>query len=540
MRGIWRGLVVGWVTLVVGVGAVSAAPWKFAVMSDTQWAPAVDHVGRGVAIEIIASLNQEFIRHGVAFVIEVGDLTDNGGEDGEEFLSELNIRAAANLALQQAGIRFFPLRGNHEDSAAAAKRFGEVFAGLPGTAAWRDGDGYTAGTPAELPGLAGLSYAFAYRDASFVLLDQFTLPTPAGQAVDYPIARQQPWITAQLAAAQAAGRHAFVFSHKNLLGQNHKDNLFGTPRGAADPGDADPAKQPTQTAFCRAMADHGARWIFSGHDHLYHRALVTSPDAARSATVQQIIAGSNSYKFYDPRLPYSSNEQPLIQERKSVGYLIVTVDGPRVQADYYSVPCQLVINGNISSWHSPGAFPQADRFGYSTNGQGFVVAPGESFTKVLDAAPSGPGWVGSRLELLGGENTVVGTTADEEYVIRRPTANHVTTGWQPAPLPALVSDVVSLWGMRIRPRSPRSNPYCLALSYDTARVPAAQAGRLTLLVRTSRGWVPAVSRNTAGRPRYVEGAYTNQPLGTAGVLAEAGRVWAVLDYDGDFAVGVRR
>ena len=55
-------------------------PWKFGIISDTQWSPAEGRPGRGVATEIIDNVNEQFIAH-AEFVIAVGDVTDNGSRD---------------------------------------------------------------------------------------------------------------------------------------------------------------------------------------------------------------------------------------------------------------------------------------------------------------------------------------------------------------------------------------------------------------------------------------------------------------------------
>ena len=84
-------------------------------MADTQWTYDYTTAGNpdgdnpnAVAVSIINELNKEFIKQGVKFVIQVGDLTDNGRDEG------IQTRAAAAQALYEAGIGFFPMRGNHE------------------------------------------------------------------------------------------------------------------------------------------------------------------------------------------------------------------------------------------------------------------------------------------------------------------------------------------------------------------------------------------------------------------------------------------
>ncbi len=73
-------------------------------MSDTQWTIAVDPAGNnpnGVSVSIINQINQQFIDKGVKFVIQVGDLTENGNN------ADIALRAAAAKPLYNAGIGFY-------------------------------------------------------------------------------------------------------------------------------------------------------------------------------------------------------------------------------------------------------------------------------------------------------------------------------------------------------------------------------------------------------------------------------------------------
>ena len=97
-----------------------AKPWKFGVMGDTQWTCPADPQGNNpnsVSASIIEQINPQFVKAGVEFVIQVGDLTDNGTDDG------IKARAAAAKSLIDAGIGFFPMRGNHETIRQACQRF---------------------------------------------------------------------------------------------------------------------------------------------------------------------------------------------------------------------------------------------------------------------------------------------------------------------------------------------------------------------------------------------------------------------------------
>lgn len=502
----------------------SSRAWSFGIISDTQWSPPEGHAGLGVATEIIDNMNAQFLRHGVRFVVAVGDVTDRGSKVPEE----LDIRAAHTAALREAGIGFFPLRGNHEGSLIASRRWPHAFPGLPGTEGFAPADGIVSEGSPTLPGLAGHSYAFANEDASFVLLDQFIVDDGSELGTAHPIARQQPWITERLEGASRDGRHAFVFAHKNLLGQNHKDNLFGDhDDDPADPGDGSPEARAAATAFVGAMDANGSRYFFCGHDHIYHRALVRAPEAPSHA-VQQVITGSNSYKFYTPEPPYSPNELPIAQQRRALGYTVVTVDGPLVQVDYYAVV--VPGDGPLTGWTPERTWPLMDRFGYGRNGLALTLREGDSLTGIRDR------FAGTTARILEGACEPAQIIHEEAATNDRRCAYQVTTGWSPRPAGAL-SDSLRLWGLRVGLSSPRTSQYALAVS--TTGAFGRSDGRPTLLTRDESGsLVPAVALNTGGTPRCVAGRHRGgYPLGTYGFDEDRGEAWAVVNHDGEFVVG---
>src|SRR5664279_3273801 len=96
-----------------------ATPFTFGVMGDTQWS-GTDSTGNNintVAVNQAKACNDQFVKAGVDFVVQVGDLTDTGTTAG------LQTRLDANSALTNAGIAFYGLRGNHEDTTAAQTFF---------------------------------------------------------------------------------------------------------------------------------------------------------------------------------------------------------------------------------------------------------------------------------------------------------------------------------------------------------------------------------------------------------------------------------
>ena len=145
-------------------------------------------------------LNQQFIQKGVKLVVAVGDITDKGT------IEALDTRAAFAQALYNAGVGFYPLRGNHESKTSGGRGVPADFppdakrheqhhpgrrlqrqqprSGNPAHSHEGRFDTFIVGANFSSPSanLAGLSYAFDYNNARFVLLDQF-MPTD-GKASD--------------------------------------------------------------------------------------------------------------------------------------------------------------------------------------------------------------------------------------------------------------------------------------------------------------------------------------------------------------------
>lgn len=507
----------------IGAGSALAEPWKFGVMSDTQWKANVDGKNPAtVAVGIIDQLNQEFIKHGVKFVVQVGDLTDKEADPA------MDTRVAAAQALYDAGIGFFPLRGNHEASQAAALKFQTVYPQAVGQGAHVFG---AKNFSSPFASLDGLSYAFDYRNAQFVLLDQFTRTDNTNYlgSSNNNIIDQQGWIDGTL-AARPAHTHAFVFSHKNLIGQNHVDALFG----------ANPSSNPAaQDAFITSLAVNGVRYHFGGHDHMHNRAIVKSPNS--SAAVQDIIASSNSYKFYIPAVPSNDatyntpvngitgpRETPVAQELFTVGYYIVTVDGPQVTVDHYASPNGCV--GDCDLVNTPVlTFSKRETFGYSLNGEEFLVAQGESYTKIADKSL----YSRTVARILAGNNE---STA-KDYAAR-PFTKAVDTGWSRGEC-GMASDILTLWGMARALGSDETDVYTLSMSYDHRGISERELrqGRFGLVTMDENGeLVNAVDQNYGGTKQFVYGSWRpSYGLGTYGVDPRTRTAWAVLNHDGAFA-----
>jgi len=509
--------------LVALTSHLSAEPWKFGLMGDTQWGSNIDGENPNtVSAGIVKQINKAFITHNVKFVVQVGDLVDKYSS------SAFDTRAEAADELINAGIGFFPLRGNHEAGLDAANYFSYAF---PQTCGDVNVFG-AANFQSPSPNLGCLSYSFDYNNVRIVMLDQFTRKDNSGLNANNNIIDQQGWINSTL-SQRTAGTHAFVFAHKNLIGQNHADMLFGN----------NPASNANaQNSFFKALYSNGVRYSIGGHDHIHHRSIVFSPD--NSCYVNQIISSSNSYKFYTPLKPTNDarynrpeRELPIEQELYTVGYYVFTVDGPKVTVDYYSS-----LNSCSSSWESAAdcdlkvtprlSFVKRETFGYSLNGKEFIVKPGEELSIVADTCRINNSQ-NTQVAIISGTNL----TSNKLYDGRN-TVQDINTGWEIRSeidiSAGVASDLLTLWGMSDIIGNKKCDTYVLSMSYDqTINGPMSIYSKDSL-----ENWNQTVKSNSGSSlSHFVIGPYRQSfELGTYGIDPATHTVWAVVDHDGDFAV----
>ena len=521
----------------VAAAAQSGEVWKFGVMADTQWSNRSDLDNPGTcAVGIINAINQQFIDAGVKFVVQVGDLVNNESwthpSTGQSERT-LPYRAQAAQWLYDAGIGFMPIRGNHEGSSTAANELPVLFPQTLG-----EGDhlyGVDRIIDSSVDSLRGLSYGFDLGNVRIVLIDQFTRKDGSGSTNDNAL-DQVGWVDRVL-EERGSDTHAFVMSHKNLIGQNHADCLFG--------GNS-LANTDARNEFIASMQANKVSMYLGGHDHMHHRSVIASPDG--TASVEQMICSSNSYKFYTPkRSPNDLGgcETVIAQELYTIGYYVFTVDGPCVTVEYYA--CSHGADyGSISMSYPPVNFDfyLRERFGFSLNGQKFAIANGEPFTIVRDT------YKGTSARILSGTNA--DTETDSGYS-GRDMSKLVQTGWKDMPAETAsavfklwgMSDNLSLWDSALtgelpdRDNAAPADTFVLSLSYEAAlvRPSALRRGSFCLQAKDADGnWVKAVHLNDGGTPKFVYGPWpSNAPLGTYGVDPSTHTVWAVLNRDGEFA-----
>lgn len=603
-----------------GVSTSRASSWKFGVLSDTQWVIANDGKNpESAAVDIVKQIDREFITKGVKLVIAVGDTVDSATP------ASLMTRALYSQDLYNAGIGFYPLRGNHDAGLVGsgtnfaylypqiinggtnnltpalitpsyiASQFTATDLGFNSSSAFltqvsttnpvatSNGIPFVVGSNFSYPasncpptgnnsgnnnisaqnggaaiGNGGLSYAFDYNNTRFIILDSFVDTSAGGNTSSTSL--QQSWITG-LVSDVARPQQAFVFSHKNLLGGNHKDNLFGANLNgsSSDPGDGYGVtglsatnttlmtlKQNAEDAFITSLANNNVYYAIGGHDHHHKHSIVKSP-LNSSKLVHELITQSASAKFYTPAAPYSANEVSVSEDLWEVGYYIFTVDGPRVTIDYYTVPSNTSATGSSSTGQFATTTPvltgnwvKSLTNGYSLNGIEFLIPQGGSYTSIADstsyaiahsATLGETGFVGTNLTVLGGTNVSARATRDGRHLTK-----DIATGWTPAN--GTISDILTLWGLT-ELNSYQSDSIVIQLSFPTAGISDPTTVVLGAQDPVSGTWINAVDDNiVGGTKQFHSGAYNSSyGLGSYGVDLVGGVAWAVVNGNAiNFAV----
>ncbi|MFY9397517.1 MAG: metallophosphoesterase [Desulfomonilia bacterium] len=285
-------------------------PWKFAVVSDTQGPRKAKTARPYLNEEILEKIANDIVKERPDFVIVAGDLVNgwinNGGAD---YRTQFEAWKEIMGPVYEAGIRVYPVRGNHEDGPERL-----VLPPLPARLEPPEGaqealkyafrqafnqDYIPLNGP---PGEEGLTYSFVHKNALVIGIDVFA---------SHQHRVNQDWFDEQ--TASSTHEHLFVYAHEPAFGVGHKDNLSFFPR--------------ERDEFWNAIGRAGGRVYFCGHDHLYNRAVIA--DVAGN-TIRQIVlsSGGGSLRTWSGRYGEEARVEGEYARDGLHGYVLVTVDGP--------------------------------------------------------------------------------------------------------------------------------------------------------------------------------------------------------------------
>jgi hypothetical protein len=184
---------------------------------------------------------------------------------------------------------------------------------------------------------------------------------------------------------------------------------------------------------------------------------------------------------------------------------------------------------------------KAETFGYSLNGKEFQVCQSgqsgcnSSYTQVVDT------YMDTTAKILSGINGSAAQDFDSRSFIKT-----VNTGWTDKSLSTpkadgdVASNMLTLWGMADL-GTDTTDVYTLSLSYDPSKSRPEHLGEglFGLAVKDASGaWINVVDMNKgAFHKNFVMGPWkSGYKLGTYGVDPGSKTAWAVINYNGDFAV----
>jgi 3',5'-cyclic AMP phosphodiesterase CpdA len=232
--------------------------YRFVVYGDTRTDPDVHRL----AIAEVLKIHPEF-------VLQTGDLVADGssGAQWKEFDGIVK-------ALHDAGIPYYPARGNHDLGNYYIKEVREPY---------DSGNGYY--------------YAFTRHGSRFIILDSM-------DPDEYdPSSAQYRWLEKELATAHAKADHFFVLFHES-------------PFSVGPHGPTPIAQQYLHPLFVK----YHPTAVFCGHDHLYYR---TKRDG-----VSYIVTGGGGAPLY----PATNKRLAIKGDVYDVSHHVVEidVDGPNV------------------------------------------------------------------------------------------------------------------------------------------------------------------------------------------------------------------
>lgn len=305
-RGVMKNAALFFLLLFQAVQAAEPAPWKIAIIGDTHDSPARMEGSEGVAVNFIKTLYAEILKHQVDMVVQVGDMADVEDSAPRRGLAR---RKEANKILEEKGIPFYALRGNHESLPERAEQFRELF------------------MPTRQQGTRGLAtrklnYGIRHKNASLYFMDIDLTPD---QLVDF-----SAWIKRNRSKANTVPRHCLVFTHRTLqTPMQFRECLWGRYNDSA-------AEQ--QNIFYRNLREAGVRFVVTGHLHAHDLYMIQSPDMKHTLTSLICAPAGNKVLPLPFLLPAKSRVKTLQYRSGITAYYILTIYPDSMTLDTYAAP----------------------------------------------------------------------------------------------------------------------------------------------------------------------------------------------------------
>jgi len=292
-------------------------PWKFAVVCDNRGDSRADNPYKsGLNESVVNAIAKDIVLEGAELVIVPGDMVNGSYNIKTSYADQFASWRKAMSPVYDAGIKVYPVRGNHEDGPFMnSKKYtwppsndNPIVAHNEELKAAFIQEYNDPWIPENGPeGEKHLTYSFSHKNAFFMGLDVFI----------NPIKVNQPWIDEQLKENRLP--HIFVYGHDPAFRVEHTDSLASYPQ--------------ERDVFWNSIGKAGAKLYFCGHDHLYNRAHIKDE---LGNTVYQVLAGSGGAPGAKWSKSYAEGDKVVndYQDDVHYGYAIVTVDGSLVTMEW--------------------------------------------------------------------------------------------------------------------------------------------------------------------------------------------------------------
>ncbi len=265
--------------------SVQAQRWRFVACGDGRGASSSAPVNTQIMGEIVKAITNEH----PAFVLFTGDLVYSGSA------SAFQVWTNTMAPVYRAGIKVYPIMGNHDANAAAA--YTNIF-------------GRTL--PANGPsGELFRTYSFTYSNALVLALDEEVVEGKVNQS----------WINQVLATNQMP--HVFALGHMSAfkVTDDHTSMAEAYSAGARD-------------TFWNSLSNAGARMYFCGHYHFYNHTRMDDGDGNSTNDLHQFVVGTAGAPLMTSTPNYDGiNDRwtpRKVFHEAQYGYAVVDVDGPTV------------------------------------------------------------------------------------------------------------------------------------------------------------------------------------------------------------------
>jgi len=254
--------------------------WRFIVTGDSRGGD------NGVNSRVLKRIRDDLInmKPKPAFVIFTGDLVNRGYRYELEYFKKIFQKP-----LDDNGIKFYPVRGNHDRSAS---QFAEIFDYLPKNGPSRD---------------RGLTYKVTYKNAAFYFIDG---AFGGGRG----FARYQlDWLYKNF--KEKGFDHRFLIAHSPLWSTgNHTPLYRGSSRALKD--------------LLTKSTNVNLSTYFCGHDHFFDLSI---EKASNGKTFRQFLLGTAGAPLYEQEEEVEETSDSLYHY-KGYGYSVFEVDGDTIRS----------------------------------------------------------------------------------------------------------------------------------------------------------------------------------------------------------------